>query len=113
MGKMKSIAACGDVHDLRGHWQRFYEQRQAAKQRGVPWELTFRSWLEIWQASGHLHQRGRCKGSYQMCRLQDLAGYASSNVEIRPMEENAAEGQITKRRLRLERQAGGVTACSS
>jgi hypothetical protein len=107
MGKMKAIA-CGGVHDLRAFWQRFYEQRRAAGQRGVEWQLDFRQWLEIWQASGHLHERGRCRGQFQMCRSGDIGPYASSTVRIDRMENNASEG-----RLRLERQAGGVTACSS
>jgi hypothetical protein len=72
--------------------------------------LDFWVWLEIWQTSGHLHERGRQKGQWQMCRLADIGPYASSNVRIDRMEANAAEAQITKRRLRLERQA---TICSS
>src|SRR6516225_1755280 len=107
------MIASGDVHQLRALLERYFEQRQAAKQRGVEWQLDFWQWLEIWQSSGHLHQRGRCKGDYQMCRMGDRGGYASSNVFIGPMEVNASEAQQTKNRLRLERQAGGVTACSS
>ena len=60
--------------------------------------------------SGRLEERGRRKGCWQMCRLADIGPYASSNVEILPMEANAREAQVTKQRLRLERQA---TACSS
>jgi len=91
------------VHQLRALIERYFEQRQAAKQRGVEWQLDFRTWLEIWQASGHLHQRGRCKGSYQMCRSGDIGPYASSTVRIDRMEANASEGQQTKKRIRLER----------
>jgi hypothetical protein len=39
--------------------QRFLQQRSQAKQRGIPWQLEFWQWLEIWQASGHLEERGR------------------------------------------------------
>jgi len=46
-----------------------------------------------------------------MCRPKDLGPYASPNVRIDRMEINASEGQITKRRIRLERQ--GATARSS
>ena len=90
--------------------ERFLQQRRAAIKRGITWELEFWKWLEIWQASGHLHERGRRKGEFQMCRPDDVGPYASSNVRIDKSETNAAEGQITKRRLRLERQA---TICSS
>src|SRR6516164_4696462 len=112
MGKMKAIA-CGGVHDLRAHWQRFYEQRRAAGQRGVEWQLDFRTWLEIWQASGHLHQRGRCKGSYQMCRSGDIGPYASSNVRIDLMENNASEAQAAKQRIRLARQEAACVAAEA
>jgi hypothetical protein len=71
-------------------------------------------WLEIWQTSGHLLvERGRRKGEFQMCRPRDIGPYCSTNVQIDRMETNAAEAQITKRRIRLERQAslyGGATA---
>src|SRR6516164_7781107 len=82
----------------------FFEQRQAAKQRGIEWALDFWQWLEIWQASGHLHQRGRCRGQFQMCRLGDIGPYASSNVRIDRMEANASEAQAAKQRIRLARQ---------
>jgi hypothetical protein len=106
---MKALAS-GDVHQLRALLERYFEQRQAAKQRGVEWQLDFWQWLEIWQSSGHLHERGRCRGQFQMCRRGDIGPYASSNVRIDRMEINASEAQQTKCRLRLERQA---TACSS
>ena len=105
MGRMNSIA-CGGVHDLRAFWQRFIEQRQAAKQRGVEWLLSFPQWLEIWQASGHINERGRRRGQFQMCRSSDIGPYASSTVRIDTQAANIQEAH----RIRLERQA---TACSS
>ena len=93
--------------------QRFLQQRSQAKQRGIPWQLEYWQWLEIWQTSGHLAERGRRKGEFQACRPGDVGPYASSNVRIDRTETNAAEAQITKRRIRLERQAslyGGATA---
>jgi len=98
------------LRQLRALLQRFFEQRQAAKQRGVEWALDYWTWLEIWETSGHLEERGRRKGQWQMCRLEDRGGYASSNVFIGRMENNASEGQITKRRIRLARQ---MAACAS
>jgi hypothetical protein len=79
------------VHQLRALLQRFFEQRQAAKQRGVAWQLDFWQWLEIWESSGHLYERGRRKGEFQMCRTNDLGPYCSSNVRIDLMEVNASE----------------------
>ena len=110
MGKM---IACGDVHQLRALLQRFFEQRRAAEQRGIPWALDFWSWLEIWQSSGHLHERGRCKGSYQMCRSGDIGPYASSTVRIDRMEVNASEAQAAKQRIRLARQEAACVAAEA
>jgi len=101
------------VHQLRALLERYFEQRQAAKQRGVEWQLDFWQWLEIWQDSGHLHERGRCKGDYQMCRMGDRGGYASSNVFIAPMEVNASEAQAAKNRIRLARQEAACAAAEA
>jgi hypothetical protein len=101
------------VHQLRALLERFFQQRQAAKQRGIEWALDYWQWLEIWQTSGHLYERGRCRGNYQMCRLGDIGPYASSNVRIDLMETNASEAAKTKQRLRLERQMTTCTVPSS
>lgn len=53
------------------------------------------------------------KGEWQMCRTADAGPYASSNVRIDRMEVNASEGQATKRRLRLERQASPYEGASA
>jgi len=90
--------------------EHFNRQRRTAKQRGISWELDFWQWLRIWEESGHLEQRGRKAGCFQMCRNGDVGPYASSTVRIDLMESNSREAQLTKRRLRLERMA---TACSS
>jgi len=79
--------------------ERFLQQRRQASQRGIQWQLGYWEWLRIWQDSGHLHERGRHRGQWQMCRLADIGPYASSNVRIDRMEANASEGQITKRRI--------------
>jgi len=100
---------------LRDLLERYFQQRSAARRRGIVWELDFWDWLRIWENSGHLYERGRRKGQFQMCRAGDAGPYCSTNVRIDRMEANASEGQITKRRIRLERQAsqslyGGATA---
>jgi len=73
--------------------ERFLQQRNQAKQRGIDWDLSYLEWLAIWQTSGHLHERGRNKGSYQMCRFEDIGPYASSNVRIDLMENNIREAK--------------------
>src|SRR5262249_16107699 len=47
----------------------------------------------------------RRKGQFQMCRAADAGPYCSTNARIDRTEANSVEAQVTKRRLRLERQA--------
>jgi hypothetical protein len=68
--------------------QRFREQRQAARQRGIPFLLTFEEWLEIWVESGHIYERGCGLGRYVMARHGDTGPYSRDNVKIIPVEEN-------------------------
>jgi hypothetical protein len=76
------------------------QQRATAKQRRVPFHLTYDEWLGIWQRSGRLCQRGTASGSYQMARKGDVGGYASSNVKIITIQENVWEA-AQNRRARL------------
>ena len=107
------MLACGDVHNLQALFRRFHEQRRAAEQRGVEWRFDFWGWLRVWQDSGHLSERGRCKGSYQMCRSGDIGPYASSTVRIDRMEVNASEAQAAKNRIRLARQQAACAAAEA
>jgi hypothetical protein len=63
-------------------YSRFLEQRGRAKQRGIAWQLAFWEWLQIWEDSGHLHERGWRGGEWVMGRKGDCAPYASGNVRI-------------------------------
>ena len=55
----------------------------------------------------------RRKGQFQMCRAADAGPYCSTNVRIDRTEANSVEAQVTKRRLRLERQASQSIVYSS
>jgi hypothetical protein len=68
------------------------QQRAAAKQRRVPFQLSYEEWFGIWQHSGRLRQRGIGTGRYVMGRAGDVGGYASSNVAIVRFEENVRDG---------------------
>jgi hypothetical protein len=81
----------------------FYTQRQTAKQRGIPWRLEYWEWLQIWQDSGHLANRGRCKGQWVMSHPGDRGAYESGNVRIVHCETNHAEGNYAKWRRYRER----------
>jgi len=101
------------VRQLRALLERFFQQRRAAQRRGIEWSFDFWTWLAVWEDSGHLHERGRHRGMFQMCRLGDVGPYCSSNVRIDLMETNASEAQVAKNRIRLERQMATCTATSS
>jgi len=70
----------------------FQKQKANAKYRGIAFELTFETWLRIWEESGHSRERGRCKGQYVMARHGDEGPYAVSNVSIVLGTLNSAEG---------------------
>ena len=69
----------------------FVTQRYKARLRGIEWELSFKQWLEIWRASGHLNERGNDKDSYVMARYEDQGPYASYNVKIITKSQNHKE----------------------
>jgi hypothetical protein len=51
-------------------WKQKYDQHKyRAERRGIPFELTFKQWLKIWQDSGHLRERGHRHGQYVMARF--------------------------------------------
>ena len=44
-------------------WKQKYDQHKyRAERRDIPFELTFKQWLKIWQDSGHLRERGHRQG---------------------------------------------------
>lgn len=75
----------------------FFIQRHSSEERGILFLLTFEEWLQIWQDSGHLHERGRKKGQYCMARFNDTGPYAVWNVKIMQHCLNVAEGQIGRK----------------
>ena len=67
---------------------RFIEQRKQARQRGIQWDLPYWEWLQIWQDSGQLADRGRKGGQWVMGRNGDRGPYAADNVKIIRCETN-------------------------
>lgn len=72
---------------LRG----YIDQRKNARKRKIEWSLTFPEWLEIWQESGQLENRGR--GKYVMSRICDMGGYSKDNVTIKTHSQNSKEAR--------------------
>lgn len=85
-------------------YQRFLEQRRTAKQRRISWELPYWEWLQIWQDSGHLADRGRHKGEWVMGRNGDRGAYRADNVKIIRAETNNEAAGRGKRRGLLDSQ---------
>lgn len=73
----------------------FNSQRNNARFRGIPWELSLWEWWSIWQASGHWEERGRGQG-YVMCRTGDRGAYAVGNVFIAPARHNNSKTKNKK-----------------
>jgi len=72
----------------------FVSQKNSAKRRKIPFNLTFPEWLSIWEKSGHLSDRGFGRGKYHMSRICDIGAYEIDNVEIKLHEENSKEARL-------------------
>src|ERR1700691_4303747 len=70
---------------------KFYGHMARAKRRGIPFELTFNEWWDIWTSSGHWNERGRYRHQYVMARHGDVGPYAVGNVKIITNSENVKE----------------------
>lgn len=79
--------------DITGPFDRFKQQRWRALGRGIEWQLTFDQWMQIWNESGHFHQRGKKAGQYVMARAGDVGPYSVGNVRICLFTENVAEAR--------------------
>lgn len=78
---------------------RYHDQRlKATVNRGLGWEFTFETWLEWWQGTGKLAERGNRRGQYCMARYGDQGPYAPENVRCCTTDENNRERSITQKR---------------
>jgi hypothetical protein len=75
-------------------YRMFSRQRCQAAQRGIPWKFEYWEWLQVWDESGHFHERGVRKGQWVMARLRDQGAYETGNVRIVRCETNASEGVL-------------------
>lgn len=80
----------------------FRQQRNNARIRSIPWQMTFAEWWDIWEKSGKWMERGRGRG-YVMSRHGDKGPYATWNVRVIPAQQNNGE---FIRRLHAEVKAG-------
>jgi hypothetical protein len=70
---------------------RYSKQKRHAKERGIPFLLTFEQWWELWEP--YWEQRGRSNASALcMARFNDQGAYEIGNVEIKSLSANTREG---------------------
>jgi hypothetical protein len=74
----------------------YTQHKSNAKQRGIPFLLTFEEWKEVWLASGKWELRGRGADKYCMCRTGDAGAYAVGNVFIDRNAQNVSDGNKGK-----------------
>ena len=75
---------------------KYKAQMKNAEMRGIQFLLTFEQWLELWNASGKLEQRGRGAAKFCMCRIADVGSYELGNVFIGTGRENVRDGNLGK-----------------
>jgi hypothetical protein len=73
----------------------YNQQKDNAKRRGIPFDLTFSEWGQIWLDSGHFGDWGRRGHEYCMARFEDEGAYTIGNVKIITASENHAEIQFS------------------
>lgn len=78
-------------------YQRFQQHKRGAKRRGVPFKLTFKEWMLVWEESGHFNKRGCRRGQYCMARHGDKGCYEVGNVSIVPVLKNQADKRQSKK----------------
>ena len=76
---------------------KYHCHKSKAKQRGIPFELTFDEWWDIWQQSGKWEQRGCTTGGYVMSRHNDEGAYSMDNVFIQTKYANDTEPQVIRK----------------
>lgn len=83
------------IHDVK--LKRLYDtNRYSAKQRNIPFYLTYQQWLYIWLASGKLNERGKMAHQYCLARFGDQGAYELGNVKIITNSANCSENSCRK-----------------
>jgi hypothetical protein len=72
----------------------FASQRQAARQREIPFLFSYEQWVAWWEQSlgpDWFAKRGCTKGKFCMARLGDIGSYEASNVKCILHSENLTD----------------------
>ena len=76
--------------------KKYNMQKSNAKRRSIEFCITFKDWLDIWEASGKWHLRGRGADKFCMCRMGDAGAYSAENVFIGQGKQNVRDGNLGK-----------------
>lgn len=80
-----------DTYRKSGMVVAYRYQKRNANNRSIPWELSFAQWIQIWEESGKISQRGRGSEGYCMCRNDDEGPYSIGNVFIQSGNGNGKD----------------------
>lgn len=95
--KTTTLNTIEDLKDAK-HRRDYMQQKWNASRRKIEFNLTYSEWLEIWESSGKLDQRGKGVGTYCMSRFGDKGAYEVGNVYITTSEANIREGNLGKKK---------------
>lgn len=69
----------------------YAQGRKDANGNPIEFRLTFEEWWDIWEKSGHWHERGSKRGQYCMSRYNDVGHYEVGNVFIQLSTNNTRQ----------------------
>lgn len=89
----------------------YRNQMRHAEYLGIEWKFTFPQWVEAWENSGKIDQRGRSADSYVMGRKGDVGPYSPDNVIFITLRQNSSDSQtkLSKDGSRKARDELGLT----
>ena len=61
-------------------YRSYARQKVQARDRSIPWHLSFQAWVRIWEESGHIEERWG--GQWTLVRIDEALPYAHDNVRI-------------------------------
>tara|TARA_R110000851_G_scaffold61962_6_gene142520 strand:+ start:4809 stop:5204 length:396 start_codon:yes stop_codon:yes gene_type:complete len=71
---------------------KYCKQKNHAKTRGIPFNLTFEEWWEMWEP--HFRNRGKNVTNLMMCRTGDTGAYEVGNVRLDTPLSNQRERHL-------------------
>ncbi len=81
--------------DLKKLRKAFNTQKYDAANRGISFDFkSFDEWLNWWENTGHLPERGPYKGQYVMARYGDTGPYEIGNIQCITSSQNHLDRNI-------------------